>query len=423
MCYVHEQTNSSHTHKICADKIDVRRFTNHLKSTWRGALQSTTYWTSIAAVVLLSLPNISIALSNEYVTTRSDWNTSVSGGLWNVDARFKAIHRPGNDFPYFYARQGSLTNGTITDTWYMGLQTDAAGPNGRIAIFSIWNARESAALDNDAECVTFGNEGSGHSCRLRYNWIPERTYRLRVWRQNDGWWLATVYDEVSGRERSIGRIRARAGQGNIGSRIIDFVEYYGGDFPSCAELRPSRVTFFRPTGNNGRVAFTAGGTRTGNGVCGQWRHARQSANSAEHLMGMNGPYIVRTVLAGERCLDAGGGGFGAITYMRDCDLNNPNLRWFLRADGGISTDVAPEYRCLDANTGQFGRHTYMRTCNPRNGNLTWGLYGRAGHSQIVSNTPGRRCLDANTGAFGRPTYMRDCDDGANLNLLWRWQRL
>jgi hypothetical protein len=361
------------------------------------------------------------ALSNSYVTTYSSWSAS-AGGLWNIDARFRAIVRPGTNIQYYYARQGGWTNAQGDDGWYMGLQTDGTGPNTNTAIFSIWNARDAQATDPNAHCLTFGNEGTGRSCRLAYNWVAGRTYRLRVWRQNDGWWLSSIYDETGGTERIIGRIRARAGQGDLAPWITDFVEYYGPDFPSCASLQPSRATFLAPTGNNGGVGFGLTGSSEGSGACSDYRAVRQGGSSTEHLMGMEGPYLVRTVLPGSRCLDAGGGGLGAYTYMRDCNLSNGNLRWFRHADGGLSSDT-PGYRCLDANTGAFGKQTYMRDCNPANANLRWYRSDvGSGHDQIRSVLGGNRCLDANTGAFGRNSYLRDCDGGQNANLRWIFER-
>lgn len=375
-------------------------------------------------VVLLSTlclsSKVSFAqLSGDYVTTYSRWSTSTE--LWNIDARFSAARRPGSSgMPYFYARQGSFSGG---DSFYMGLQTDGAGPNQRIAIFSIWNSTEAVTANDRAECIPFSGEGVGRSCRVPYNWLPDRTYRLRIWRLNNDYWLATVFDESSQTEEEIGRIRTRAGQGDLRSNVVDFVEYYGGEFSSCADLSASRVTFHRPTGNNGRVSFVAAGASIGRGTCGEWRHARQSSNSAEHLLGLDGPYFIQTALPGAYCLDASGGGYLSFTYMRQCNANNSNLRWFRESWGGLSSDVPP-YRCLDANTGAFGAYTYMRSCNSANPNLNWfrRQVGLLPSVQIRARTAGERCLDANTGAFGANTYMRDCDGGQNQNLLWNLLR-
>ena len=360
------------------------------------------------------------AISGNYVTTYSMW-TSTGEGVWNIDARMYSAQSPGTNASYYFARQGSWTNKVGDDGWYIGLQTNAAGPAGRIAIFSIWNALDAQSLDSAAECVTFGNEGAGLSCRLEYNWVAGRIYRLRVWRQNDGWWIATVFDEAANSERTIGRIRTRAGQGDLSRSITDFVEYYGGEFGSCADLPPSQMYFYAPSGNNGAFYFTAAGSSKGSGACGSWRYSSQSPYSSYHIIGQDGPYFIRSTLAERRCLDGAGGASLATTYMRDCGPANGNLLWFLRPDGEISVNVFPGYRCLDANTGQFGRETYMRDCNPANTNLQWTLRAMQNGIQLQSRTPGNRCLDANTGASGRPTYMRDCDGGANYNLLWTFE--
>ncbi len=361
-------------------------------------------------------------LSNSYVTTYSTWSSS-GGGLWNIDARIRILKDPGTSVPYFYARHGNWTNNSGDDGWYIGLQTDGSGPRTKTAIFSIWNARDAEAVTSDAECVNFGNEGSGKSCRLAYNWRAGRTYRLRVWRQNDGWWLASVYDETSRQSRTIGRIRARANQGDLRRGITDFVEYYGGNFPSCSTLRPSRARFYRPTGNNGALNLSPTGASTGGGACDYWRDSVQHTTYADHLMGMAGPFFVRTILPGGRCLDAGGGAQGAYAYMRSCSASNGNLRWFRESSGGLSADVSG-YRCLDANTGAFGRQVYMRTCSASNTNLLWDFVGiGGGNYHVKTRLPGRRCLDANTGAHGRRAYMRDCDGGQNANLAWKLQRL
>jgi hypothetical protein len=374
-------------------------------------------------------------LSNKHVTTYSDWEAA-SGPLWRIDALFKATQRPGAGSYYYYARQGRLEGG---DIWYMGLQTSTRPFRERGAVFAVWHAVDGTNPDkyieefqtegeSNIDCELIDENGAVWTCHIPYDWQAGRTYRLHIEDESDDWWGAYVKDESTGEQRLIGRIRARTGQGHLHSHITDFVEYYGGDFDKCGSLWPSRVTFLAPAGNGGSVHFNATGNHIGPGDCNAWRSSWQTSDYAEHFMGMDGPYFIKSLLKDHNlghqlCLDAGGG-IGTFTYLRNCNFNNANHRWWRHANGGLAVDIVSEnFPCLDANTGHYAQHTYMRACNHHNSNLRWTRkrMNNANSYQIVSETPGKRCLDANTGQFGSETYMRSCDSGENLNLQWLFE--
>lgn len=154
---------------------------------------------------------------------------------------------PGPDSMYFWAHQFHLNGG---EGGYLGLQTRgnrADGSLGKMAIFSIWDAREAdGSLPDGSGAVTFDGEGTGWSCRIPYQWVAGDGYRLTVGAEGGGWWAATVADERSGVVSPIGRIRVPEAWGRLGCWSVMWTEYYGRPLRRCGDLSHSRAVFGTP---------------------------------------------------------------------------------------------------------------------------------------------------------------------------------
>src|ERR1700753_1747241 len=122
------------------------------------------------------------------------------GGYRNFEWDVTVRTDPSPD-GYFWSHQFGFVGG---DQGYCGLQTHNAELGGKIAISSIWS---SLAADGPEWSGPFGGEGTGYSARIRYDWRPDVTYRLRV-QVGDGvgFWAAGVTDTSTGATSSIGQI-------------------------------------------------------------------------------------------------------------------------------------------------------------------------------------------------------------------------
>ncbi len=158
---------------------------------------------------------------------------------------------PGPRTTWFWAHQFRLAGG---DGGYLGLQTWGNLTTrrlDRIAIFSIWDA-----LGAEGEYPgPFSGEGTGWSCRISYPWVAGRSYRLRVWTDEPGWWAASVADLAdvdSGAGRLIGRIRVRDEVTGLDRWSVMWTEYYSA-LTRCSDLTHSRVVFTTPTADGSIV--------------------------------------------------------------------------------------------------------------------------------------------------------------------------
>jgi len=199
-----------------------------------------------------------MAVANfKWPASPSYWNNTQQG-FYNLDY-FITINKEAPN--YFWAHQFRFLEG---DGGYMGLQTSAdfKGETTKIALFSIWKAIDAApAPDGIAE--PFGHEGSGYSCRIKYNWIEGRQYRIRLWElwdarkpNEDEWWGAWVLDTVTLEEEFIGKILLPATWKWLISGSQNWVEYWGmqdGQRHPCSQIPYTKATYSFPTLENGTI--------------------------------------------------------------------------------------------------------------------------------------------------------------------------
>ena len=127
-----------------------------------------------------------------------------------------------------------------------------------IATFSIWNADRGVPGDG-ANCLSFGGEGDGYSCRLPINLEAGNTYTISysidTARGND-WWQAKISDKKSGVTKLIGSIKAP--QSNLVSQdYYNFIEYWGPPV-DCNAVGPASAKFYNPISSNPNIKITYG---------------------------------------------------------------------------------------------------------------------------------------------------------------------
>ncbi|MBC8069482.1 MAG: DUF3472 domain-containing protein [Deltaproteobacteria bacterium] len=175
-------------------------------------------------------------------------DTVPSGPHWNHDYRL-GIPEEAADSPYFYSNQFGFAAG---GGGYIGLQSGTQ--YGKLLIFSIWDST-TATPGPGAWCQTFGGEGVGMSCRMEYDWVEGRTYRLRVWRTGADAWSAYILDETTNVEQYLGTITAPAGSGDL-SYNLHWIEWFGSAVGHCADM-PYTMAYFHPTVANGGALAAA----------------------------------------------------------------------------------------------------------------------------------------------------------------------
>ncbi len=177
-------------------------------------------------------------------------------GFYNFDVFLTTDVDPGTQSYYFWAHQFHFKEG---DVGYMGLQTNGYMQGrwvGKMAIFSIWNA-VAAKPGPGAACEWFTRQnGEGWSCRMQYNWVQGRTYRLRLWELccaekpwEDEWWGAWILDTTTGQEVFLGQIQVPASWQWLDWSQV-WVQYYG-SVSGCSAIPYAKARFERPSADNG----------------------------------------------------------------------------------------------------------------------------------------------------------------------------
>ncbi|MDQ1307604.1 MAG: hypothetical protein QG671_3437, partial [Actinomycetota bacterium] len=131
---------------------------------------------------------------------------------------------------------------------YMGLQTNSTRPDGttgEMGIFSVWDADKSR--NRDGQCVVFGGEGDGLSCRAALPFSTGTQYRYRVQRleadSTGQWWGGWIRNMSTGDETYLGDLHNK--NTFMTSSVINFSEYWGASVP-CERLASSQVLWTQP---------------------------------------------------------------------------------------------------------------------------------------------------------------------------------
>ncbi len=136
------------------------------------------------------------------------------------------------------------------DDAYGGLQSR---PEGKIAVFSIWNATNAQASNQVPNSVAskFDNEGWGWHTHINYNWSTNRDYEIIIERSDCSslyscWWNGWVRDVATGAQTLIGRIEAPYSNIDLNRGQGYFHEIFTTNPDNCFYLPRSAVEFAPP---------------------------------------------------------------------------------------------------------------------------------------------------------------------------------
>ena len=162
---------------------------------------------------------------------------------------------PEEGVGYFWSHQVSLKKG---ETAYFGLQTLGRRPDdseGKVAIFSIWNA---LGARGPGLAKKFDGEGEGYHVIVPYDWQVGRHYRLRLFKSGSSRkgteWSAEVIDEATEEASLIGTITVPKKWAYLDNWSVMWSERYTGkEIHDCSDVEHSKVWFETPTANGGSV--------------------------------------------------------------------------------------------------------------------------------------------------------------------------
>ena len=156
---------------------------------------------------------------------------------------------------YFWSHQVTLKKGEMA---YLGLQTLGRRPDGsegKVAIFSIWNA---LGARGPGLAKKFGGEGEVRQTMMPYDWQVGRRYRLRLFKSGSSRkgteWSAEVIDEATDEVSHIGTITVSKKWAYLDNGSVMWPKRYKGkEIQDCSDVEHSKVWFETPTANGDRV--------------------------------------------------------------------------------------------------------------------------------------------------------------------------
>lgn len=219
---------------------------------------------SLLATLLVGLaPSAEAIAPGPVATTYRSFAEIPARGFYSLDSFVTVLSDEGQT-DYMWAQQLRFAKG---DQAYVGLQSNGVIDGsrvGKMAIFSVY----SGVAGHGSTCDAFTGEGSGFSCRIPYEWVEGREYRLRVHEvccaeqpAQEERWGAWVLDTVTGTETLIGSITVPGSWGWIESSTTAFTSYFG-DLTDCNEMPYAKARFGDLTGDSGRYAAHTDRTET-----------------------------------------------------------------------------------------------------------------------------------------------------------------
>ncbi len=237
-----------------------------------------------------------VAVQGTYTVWR--WPPATAGAsslAWDL-----TVLRDPGPTTYFWAQQWRFEGG---DVGYFGLQAHDRrddGSVGKLAVFSVWSATGCADNPGCQQSV----EGTPFwTCRRACEWVPGRTYRLRVTRTRPGWWSASVTDRVTGAQLLVGSIQVPQGWGGLDLAVHGssmWTEFYAVNAPggvaACDLVSHARARFGVPVADGDTVVSAGHANRLGDGDCANSRVA-DVEDGVVHEMGI--PIRPLAVLLGD----------------------------------------------------------------------------------------------------------------------------
>ncbi len=187
--------------------------------------------------------------SVDQTVTYTNWNwPEIAEGYDSYEWQVVPIIDP-TPAGYSWAHLFFFKNGGIGD---LSIQSqgkrNADNSIGKVVVFSIWNSTVS-----EGPACKLDSEVGGHNCRLAYEWVKNRPYKLRVAKMsadtNVAWWGSWVTDTVTQNETFIGKIQVPLDEKGLGEWSIMWSENFSPPVVNCAELIHSSVKFSTPIAN------------------------------------------------------------------------------------------------------------------------------------------------------------------------------
>ncbi len=152
------------------------------------------------------------------------------------------------------------------DGGFFGLETGGDGVSPGVAKFAAFSIVNAVGADNGrAEPGT--GDGPAWTCRIALPWDAGRSYGMRLWSDEPGWWSAAVTDLGAGQEHVIGRIRVPDGWRQLAGWSVMSTRYRDATVGRCDDLAECRVAFREPTANEGRIQPVRHENHLGPGTC------------------------------------------------------------------------------------------------------------------------------------------------------------
>jgi len=192
---------------------------------------------------------------------------------------------PGPQMPFVMVHEFKLGGG---GGGFFGLETVAAGgggdpgdaAGGKCAVFSV-----DGALRGDSGGAGPGTDGGpSWTCRVAYPWEAGRTYGMRLWSDEPGWWSAAVADLAAGSDDLIGRIEVPPSWRQLAGWSVMSTRHRGGPIERCDDLALLRVAFREPTANDGRIHPVRHENHFGPGTC-ENSHVDDVGGGVRHEIG------------------------------------------------------------------------------------------------------------------------------------------
>ncbi len=219
--------------------------------------------------------------------TYTDWYfPAVASGYKNLEWDL-TVNRDPSPGHYFYSTQFwfNKDDGSVDPAGgYFGLQTRGSNPQGKIAIFSIWDATDS---NGPEVSIPFGGEGEGRSVRITYPWVAGRTYHLRIAPINaDGqWWGAWIKDTTTGVQSFVGQIKPAMARTQLHGTPVSFSENYVVTANTCSALEFSDASFANVAMNDRTVVSSRHRNHLADPVNCFGSYAVDAINGARQQMG------------------------------------------------------------------------------------------------------------------------------------------
>ena len=185
-------------------------------------------------ILSLIVEDESSRVTEELATLSTTPNSPPNGAAWIlIDNRNNPSAGYSIDMTPLTEPFGTYYAAIVWDGGYTGLHPGSSRHD-RTLRFSVWDApgHGNAKLiekASEAQCRTFGGEGTGVTCELNYPWAVESTYRFEVTEEEMGGGSAMtlhVTDLAAGSRRFVATIRfaRRAKMTNFGMFVEDYVQ-------------------------------------------------------------------------------------------------------------------------------------------------------------------------------------------------------